>query len=76
MTPGMIRAEVVLEKAAWIRRMLAELRRLPLANLEEFVADHRNPAAAESYLRRALEGLLDDLVGWLRDHPERLDNSL
>ncbi len=152
MTPGTIRAEVVLEKAAWIRRMLSDLRRLPLATLEEFLADHRNPAAAESYLRRALEGLLDlgrhilakgfgegvveyksiaerlaangllaepagrllaqmagyrnrlvhfygeltheelfgicsselgdverlldDLVGWLRDHPERLDNSL
>ena len=59
MTPRTIRAEVVLEKAAWVRSMLAELERLPLASLDQFLSDRRNPAAAESFLRRALEGLLD-----------------
>lgn len=59
MTPRTIRAEVVLEKAAWVRSMLAELDRLPLASLDQFLSDRRNPAAAESFLRRALEGLLD-----------------
>ena len=59
MTPRTIRVAVVLEKATWVRAMLDELRRLPLTSLEEFVSDHRNPAAAESFLRRALEGVLD-----------------
>lgn len=59
MTPRSIRAEVVLDKAAWVRGMLDDLQRLPLASFEEFLSDHRNPAAAESFLRRALEGVLD-----------------
>jgi len=59
MTPSKIRAVIVLEKAAWIHRMLDELRSLPLATREEFESDSRNAAAAESYLRRALEALLD-----------------
>lgn len=59
MTPRSIRADVVIEKAAWVRGMLDALQRLPLESLDEFLSDHRNPAAAESYLRRALEGVLD-----------------
>jgi uncharacterized protein YutE (UPF0331/DUF86 family) len=59
MTPGSIRSQIVLEKAAYIRTVLGELRALPLSDLGEFLADSRTPAAAESYLRRALEGLLD-----------------
>ena len=39
--------------------MLAGLRALPLDTYEDFAADARNPAAAESFLRRALEALLD-----------------
>lgn len=39
--------------------MLASLRSLPLGSYEEFEADPRNAASAESYLRRALEALLD-----------------
>jgi uncharacterized protein YutE (UPF0331/DUF86 family) len=58
-TPGRVRAQVVLERVAWIRGMLDALRRLPLSDLAEFLEDHRNAAAAESYLRRAIEGLLD-----------------
>jgi len=39
--------------------MLEGTRRLPLSSFEDFVSDPRNTAAAESYLRRALEALLD-----------------
>lgn len=59
MTPSQLRAKVVAERAAWIRRMLAGLRALPLETYAAFEADPRNPAAAESHLRRALEALLD-----------------
>ncbi|GAB4260435.1 MAG: DUF86 domain-containing protein [Deferrisomatales bacterium] len=59
MSPSQLRAAVVAERAAWVRQMTASLRSLPLGSLETFLADPRNPAAAESYLRRALEALLD-----------------
>jgi uncharacterized protein YutE (UPF0331/DUF86 family) len=39
--------------------MLERLRRLPTEDLAAFQADERTPAAAESCLRRALEGLFD-----------------
>jgi len=59
MTPSTIRAKVVLERAAWIRKMLDEIRLLPLETFDEFDADSRNPNSAEFCLRRALEALLD-----------------
>ena len=59
MTPGTIRSQIVLEKAAWVRSMLDETAALPCASLAEFTSDRRTAAAAESYLRRALEALLD-----------------
>lgn len=59
MTPSQLRAKVVAERVAWIRRMLADLRVLPLDTYTHFESDPRNPAAAESHLRRALEALLD-----------------
>jgi uncharacterized protein YutE (UPF0331/DUF86 family) len=58
-TPAKLRADIVADRIAWIRQMLAGLRDLPLDSYAVFVDDPRNPAAAESYLRRALEGLLD-----------------
>jgi uncharacterized protein YutE (UPF0331/DUF86 family) len=54
-----MRAATLLNKSAQVAAMLRSLEGLPLATLTEFVADTRNPAAAESYLRRALEALLD-----------------
>jgi len=39
--------------------MIAAIRCLPLGSLSDFTADPRTPAAAESYLRRCLEALLD-----------------
>jgi uncharacterized protein YutE (UPF0331/DUF86 family) len=59
MTPSGLRAKIIAERAAWVRRMMATIRVLPVDTLALFHADPRNPAAAESYLRRALEALLD-----------------
>jgi len=58
-TPSLIRARIVLEKAAWIRAALDAIRALPINSFDEFEADSRNPSSAESYLRRGLEALLD-----------------
>src|SRR5262249_44455567 len=59
MTPGLISRVVVADKIAAIRRMLDGIRSLPLADLAAFTADPRMVAAGDSYLRRALEALLD-----------------
>jgi uncharacterized protein YutE (UPF0331/DUF86 family) len=59
MTPSRVSAGVVAERVAWIEAMLAGIRALPLNSIEDFEADPRNAAAAESYVRRALEALLD-----------------
>lgn len=59
MTAAKIRAAIVAERAAWIRKMLAGIRDLPLSSYDQFTSDSRTPAAAESHLRRALEALLD-----------------
>src|SRR6056297_2214739 len=59
MTPSQIRAGVVTERISWIQDMIAGIRKLPLADYDEFTADPRNTAAAESYLRRSIEALLD-----------------
>ena len=59
MSPEPISAVVVTDRAAWVRRMLAGIRSLPVDSAEEFTAHPRTVAAAESYLRRALEALLE-----------------
>jgi uncharacterized protein YutE (UPF0331/DUF86 family) len=59
MTPFHLRDRIIIEKVTWIRGMPAFLRTIPLESYEIFHVDPRNDAAAESYLRRALEGLLD-----------------
>lgn len=59
MTPNGIKEKVVAERAAWIEQMLRGIGALPLNSYEEFAVDQRNIAAAESYVRRALEALLD-----------------
>jgi uncharacterized protein YutE (UPF0331/DUF86 family) len=58
-TPAEIDPRIVAERSAWVREMISSIRLLPLESLEAFEQDPRNAAAAESYLRRALEGLLD-----------------
>lgn len=59
MTPGAISKRVVSDRLAWIRKMVGEIRSLPLDDREKFFADRRNVWTAESCLRRALEALLD-----------------
>lgn len=59
MTKGKISAAIISDRALWIRRMASALKALPLQKKQEFLADPRNIAAAESYLRRALEALFD-----------------
>lgn len=59
MSPGPLSKRIVADRLAWAERMVAEIRRLPLADLQTFEADPRNAWAAESCLRRALEALLD-----------------
>ena len=59
MTPGQISKRIVTERLDWIETMIARIRALPLQDKQVFRTDPRNAAAAESYLRRALEALLD-----------------
>jgi len=59
MTPAKVNGSVIVEKTAWIRRMLADLRDLGLDDRKEFLSNKHKQAAAESYLRRALEALFD-----------------
>jgi uncharacterized protein YutE (UPF0331/DUF86 family) len=59
MSPSKIRRKTVAAKAEGIREMLDAITSLPLASVAEFSADVRMLAAGESFLRRALEGLLD-----------------
>lgn len=59
MVPAKLRARVVSARLHWVRQMMREIQNLPLDTLADFTADPRTPAAAESYLRRGLEALLD-----------------
>lgn len=59
MSPSRVRAKVVAGKAAVVREMLAEIDTLPLVTFADFLADRRMVGAGESFLRRALEALLD-----------------
>jgi len=59
MTAGQISEKVVTGRLAWIEEMLVGIAALPLDDETLFTQDPRNVAAAESYVRRALEALLD-----------------
>jgi len=59
MSPGKINERVISDKVAWVERMVSEINKLPLESLEAFREESRNIWAAESCLRRALEGLMD-----------------
>jgi uncharacterized protein YutE (UPF0331/DUF86 family) len=59
MMPDRLSKRVVSDRLAWVDRMLAEIRALPLATSADFFGDSRNIWAAESCLRRALEALFD-----------------
>jgi len=59
MSPSKVSRKVVLDRIAWIDRMLSAIRALPLTSRADFSADARNIWSAESCLRRALEALFD-----------------
>ena len=59
MTATGLSEKVVADRVAWVRDMVAALRRVPLDSYDAFLSDDRNVAAAASYLRRALEALMD-----------------
>jgi uncharacterized protein YutE (UPF0331/DUF86 family) len=59
MSPDAISPVVVADKLEQLGRMRDGIRSLPLESLEAFTADPRMVAAGDSYLRRALEALLD-----------------
>jgi len=59
MSPSQISSRVVIARFQLIEELLDALRRLPLDDRDAFFADERNVWAAESYLRRLLEALLD-----------------
>ena len=59
MTPGRVDLKVVGDRLRAARRMADPLRAIPASSLQQFTADFRNTAAAESLLRRSIESLLD-----------------
>lgn len=59
MTPGPIDLKIISNRLDLVDRYLVTLRTIPSVSIEQFLADERNPAAAESLLRRAIESLLD-----------------
>jgi uncharacterized protein YutE (UPF0331/DUF86 family) len=58
-TKAPIDLKIVTDRLELVHRHVSDLRSLPAGSLEEFLADRRNPLAAEALLRRALEALLD-----------------
>jgi uncharacterized protein YutE (UPF0331/DUF86 family) len=59
MTSGKINDRVVVQRVQWIKQMREAIRDLPIQDKKEFLRNPHNVAAAESYLRRALEALFD-----------------
>jgi len=58
-SPSKVRAATVLQKTALIDEMLRGIATLPLDSAAAFARDPHDVAAAESYVRRALEMVLD-----------------
>jgi uncharacterized protein YutE (UPF0331/DUF86 family) len=59
MSPSKLRETTLAAKTEIVHKMVAAARRLPTGSRDAFLADERNAAAAESYLWRGLEALLD-----------------
>ena len=59
MSPGEIDSKVVAQRVFWISQIMDSLKDLHLEEKAAFLADRHKIAAAESYLRRALEALFD-----------------
>jgi uncharacterized protein YutE (UPF0331/DUF86 family) len=59
MSPGDIDLKVIAQRAFWISQMIDSIKDLHLEEKASFLTDRHKIAAAESYLRRALEALFD-----------------
>lgn len=59
MTSGPVNLKVVDDTLAAIESCISDLRAIPHESLAAFTADRRNPAAAESLVRRALQATFD-----------------
>ncbi len=59
MTPSKIRAKTVTDAIERVRSMVEGIRTLPMSDPTAFTQDPIVAAAAESFLRRALESLID-----------------
>ncbi|MCX8116806.1 MAG: DUF86 domain-containing protein [Desulfobacterota bacterium] len=59
MSPGEIDPKVISQRALWILQMAEAIQDLHPEDKTLFLADRHKVAAAESYLRRALEALFD-----------------
>ena len=59
MTSGKLSKRVIVDRLAWIERMVKEICALPLDDRASFLSDSRNVWTAESCLRRTLEALFD-----------------
>jgi uncharacterized protein YutE (UPF0331/DUF86 family) len=59
MSPGDIDPKILAQRAFWISQMMDSLKDLHLEEKAAFLSDRHKIAAAESYLRRALEALFD-----------------
>jgi uncharacterized protein YutE (UPF0331/DUF86 family) len=59
MVAGKIKKAVVAERVLWINQMIDGLTDLRLHDRDVFLQNRHHVAAAESYLRRALEALFD-----------------
>ena len=59
MVPGLVSQKIAAAKLEVVSEMLGSVESLPLASENEFTHDPHMVAAGESYLRRALEALLD-----------------
>ena len=59
MSPSDIDSKVIAQRAFWISQMRDSLKDLRIDDKAAFLADRHKIAAAESYLRRALEALFD-----------------
>ena len=61
MTPGPIDLKIVSNRLDLVDRYLGTLRTIPSASLEQFLADERNPAAAESVLTMGFQPLAENV---------------
>ncbi len=59
MIPSRVNRRIIGDRLRIVDNLLGMLRALPLNDMDQFYADQRNLGAAESYLRRSLEALLD-----------------